>query len=706
VLVAVEQYQQTTILGVPFAISDAGAMRDTLIEQMHVPAKNIKLWTNHHATRSSLEHDLRYEISTLGPEDRFIFFHAGHGFYASGGNRLTAWDTRTVNLEETTVSIDEILLSLLKKSPCRQSLIFIDACASTFGEANARNILQELKLEEFADFVKSTAYCAAFFSCAPGQQSYSSEKVKHGIWTYHLLKAFRGEDESVFERDRRITGQSLQNYLALRVPEFIAKRTALNAIQRPYAELAANGAFEITRIPEGTAPKPKPKDSPLPSQAPDEERIIIANQAYKHQRDHAPITDLMTKIWELPRWSLWVRPLKFKKARFKSLEHCEQFLASQHVSIQGGRWSRYPWFRGAPEYGAECICGETDVEDPPVQHTERWLLFQSGQFVHIMALDRVEPLGKRIHVFEILEVITGIYELAARMAEQNIITDDVGIRIELQGVAGRQLAWYEEHDLSAWSQEDTITLESTHTAAELQGRRRELSLDSAINIYGHFGWNKPPKNEIEAEQQRRFGPPPSSKVPPTKARPTTSAVGNASIKVHESLPLFDMSCTNLTFSWDQQMAVRIEWTENDKAKGYTSTFVNNSASDVEKYSIEVAEAKPWSTTHAAFLPHNAFKRRYIYRGTTIGPMDDGSREWLIRNYQSPGTGLRLAIGNDDQSLLMYPKNEVSSFQVWRLTIVPIFTPARGEQIPLSHVHLYVRWDPEHESFQMAKDPAE
>ena len=52
------------------------------------------------------EHDLKYELDTLGPEDQFIFFYAGHGFYADGSNRLSTWDTRSVNIEATTVCLD------------------------------------------------------------------------------------------------------------------------------------------------------------------------------------------------------------------------------------------------------------------------------------------------------------------------------------------------------------------------------------------------------------------------------------------------------------------------------------------------------------------------------------------------------------------------------------------------------------------------
>ena len=115
--------------------------------------------------------------------------------------------------------------------------MFIDACATTFGDEHklGRNVLVGMQPEEFAEFVKSTDYRAAFFSCSPAQQSYSWPKVKHGIWTHQLLRALRGQDDRAFARDRCITGASLQGYLAVSVPEFIANETDISAKQRPYA---------------------------------------------------------------------------------------------------------------------------------------------------------------------------------------------------------------------------------------------------------------------------------------------------------------------------------------------------------------------------------------------------------------------------------------------------------------------------------------
>jgi hypothetical protein len=375
-----------------------------------------------------------------------------------------------------------------------------------------------MKREEFDAFVQSTEYCGAFFSCSPAQQSYSSEKVKHGIWTYHLLKAFRGEDAAAFERDRLITGHSLQNYLTLRVPDFIAKKTQIKDIQRPYAVLAANGAFEILNLP-GSAPEPEVKpplprpNQPVPHPPPpvpgpvpfDTAKVAADKQMYWEQRKRLADTDVMAKIWGLPRWKLWSRPMEFRKARFQSLDHCAQFVANASVR-SAARWTQYPWFNVPPEHGFESIAAEIDLVDSSIEHTECWVLFQSGQFVHNLALDRVPQFGKRTHVLEILDVITALYEFTARMADQKVFTKHVGIAVELQGVDSRELVWPGEVNIAGWCQEENIGIDTTYTAEELGIGRRTLALETAISIYAQFGWNDPPNEKLADAQRRRFGP--------------------------------------------------------------------------------------------------------------------------------------------------------------------------------------------------------
>jgi hypothetical protein len=515
VLVAVEHYQQSNIRGVPFAVADAEAMKDVLVQQMKVPVQNIRLWADQYATRSRLENDLPFEMSQLGPDDQFIFFYAGHGFYAQGSNRLTTWDTHTLNIPETTTCLDKVLLSPLKNGQCRKSLVFIDACATSFADANTlgRNILVGMHSEEFADFVKSTDYRAAFFSCSPTQQSYSWPGLQHGIWTYHLLRAFRGQDEAAFERDRRITGNSLHHYLSVRVPAFIAKETDIQATQRPYAELAANGAFEILHVPEGTVPangwQPPQDATPVPVPMPD----AIAVGQYWEQRKRLPVDPLVKTIWQLPHCQIWTRPAVFKKARFQNLDWCAQFVGNATVH-SGARWKQYPWWSTSPDYGEESIGYGIELTDESIKHFEQWRLFQSGQFVHYLALDENAYLGKRTHVLEILETTTALFEFIGRMADCKIFTGPVAITFEYQKVDGRQLTWQQNSSRTsdrvsdgAWCQDDAIVVEHAYDANAMIHDRRRLALGTAVEIYAGFGWNDPPTKELKAAQQQHFGQP-------------------------------------------------------------------------------------------------------------------------------------------------------------------------------------------------------
>ena len=453
-LVGVEEYQEAaTILGVPFAIADAQGMRRVLIDQFQVPAQNITVWVNQDVTRSRLENTLNYEIKQLGPEDQFIFFYAGHGFHAEGTNRLTAWDTNPFNLFGTTVCIETALLSPLKTSHCRKSLVFIDACATPLADNLGRNVLAGMKPEEFANFVQSSEYRAAFFACSQAQQSYSWPGVKHGIWTYHLLRGLRGEDERAFARERRITGNSLQTYLAVSVPEFIRQQTDLKVEQRPYAELATHGDFEIINVPVNIPPTQEPPPEPSTVAFPD----AVATARYIDQRRPLPEDPLITKIAPLPHCKIWARPSAFRKARFQNVERVSHFVSNATVH-SAGHWSQYPWCSTTPERGEESIFCGIELNDDAVKHFEHWRLFQSAQFVHYLALDQNRFLGTRTHVFEILDTVTAVFEFLGRMADRNVLTDPIAITIDYKNVDGWQLRG--QRTIATWQ----ITWATTHGA--------------------------------------------------------------------------------------------------------------------------------------------------------------------------------------------------------------------------------------------------
>ena len=252
VLIGIEEYQQSRIDPVQFAQADVLAMKQLLIDSFGVPPENITVWLNSGATKAVFENDLPYMIRQLRESDRFIVFYAGHGFFSNGTNRLTTWESHPSNLEETTVSLEEVLLGPLKALPTVSALVFIDACAANLKAKapQARDIISDMNPVEFDALVRSSLQSGIFFACSPNEKAYPSQSLQHGIWTYHLLQALRGEAEDAIHRDRWITGDSLRNYLTAAVPDFIRTRTEIRGQQRPYAILGSNGVFGIQQIPE------------------------------------------------------------------------------------------------------------------------------------------------------------------------------------------------------------------------------------------------------------------------------------------------------------------------------------------------------------------------------------------------------------------------------------------------------------------------
>ena len=104
--------------------------------------------------------------------------------------------------------------------------------------------------KEFEHFISESEYTAAFFACSAKEKSYSNKALGHGIWTYHLLEALRGEKKKVLVKDQWITGESLRDYLKDTVPKYIRKHTNIKGHQTPYALIGASGTFKIVKIEE------------------------------------------------------------------------------------------------------------------------------------------------------------------------------------------------------------------------------------------------------------------------------------------------------------------------------------------------------------------------------------------------------------------------------------------------------------------------
>src|SRR5690606_20477293 len=133
----------------------------------------------------------------------------------------------------------------------------------------------------------------------------------------------------------------------------------------------------------------------------------------------------------------------------------------------------------------EWVAGEVDKLEGRLRRMERWALFRSGQFVHNRAFDEIQELRDRTHVLEILDTLTGAFELASRLAKRGVLCPEAQLKFDLVGVDGRVLTWpgkggMENLERDYWCQSENFTVVRRGRAEDLENNGRQLAIDTSI----------------------------------------------------------------------------------------------------------------------------------------------------------------------------------------------------------------------------------
>lgn len=249
IIIAIENYiprQENQIRSVKYATNDAERFKEMLIKSMNVDQNDIYMVMNEDALKTTLEYDLSSLFYSLTEDDRLVFYYVGHGFHNGITNFLSTYDMHPSNISETAVSLRRILLDPLKKSKCKNALIFIDACAQSFRDEHERSQITDINDEELMLLTNEHPYYATFLSCQTGQSSYSSDNLNNGIWTYHLIKAINGEVQDVMRRNKYVTDRLLNDYLSSSVSLYV--KNELGYDQNPKAILDSSHENVIVEI--------------------------------------------------------------------------------------------------------------------------------------------------------------------------------------------------------------------------------------------------------------------------------------------------------------------------------------------------------------------------------------------------------------------------------------------------------------------------
>lgn len=252
IIIGIENYapkDKNQIPPVKYAEKDAILFKETLITRMNVEEENIYILLGEQALKNNLQYDLQGLFHGLTSEDRLIFYYVGHGFHNGITNYLSTYDMHLHHVVETAISLREMLLDPFSRSQCKTAMIFIDACAQIFQDENRRNTISNLDGGEIELLTNEHNYLASFFSCQPGESSYSCDDLKQGIWTRHLVGAIRGEVSEAIIENKYITDRSLSDYLGISVSKYTEDK--LGYSQNPKSIIDSNSENVVVTIVNG-----------------------------------------------------------------------------------------------------------------------------------------------------------------------------------------------------------------------------------------------------------------------------------------------------------------------------------------------------------------------------------------------------------------------------------------------------------------------
>ena len=242
VIISIENYvsNESGLPKVKYAINDSEAIKKIFIEVLGIEEKNIFYYKDDEFTWMVGKMELQYYLKQMSSDTELYIYYAGHGFFNEGKNYLTAYDTSTINLVETSLSFEDLFLNSFKSSGAKSCVAFIDACAEGLS-SNQRGV-------EFRGIdMNSTLVCdefvyryALYFACSPKEKSISSDELQHGVWTWFLIQALKG-DKKAYDKGKYISTFSLGEYLKDSVCNYTKQRYK----QTPYSVISSNDSWKL-----------------------------------------------------------------------------------------------------------------------------------------------------------------------------------------------------------------------------------------------------------------------------------------------------------------------------------------------------------------------------------------------------------------------------------------------------------------------------
>ena len=204
IIIGIEKYKR--VAKADFANADAQDFYDYASRALGIKPENIKLLVDDGADDAEIYRAFQNWLPLKvkkGKTEVFVFF-SGHGLPSQDGKSLyfLPWGVDKDFVEKTAINQQEIISSLQAVQP-KSVTMFLDSCYS--GQARGGETLVA-SARPIALKAEANAYPPNFTvisASAPDQLSSSSPDLKHGIFSYYLMKGMEGEAD--LNKDGKVT---------------------------------------------------------------------------------------------------------------------------------------------------------------------------------------------------------------------------------------------------------------------------------------------------------------------------------------------------------------------------------------------------------------------------------------------------------------------------------------------------------------------
>ena len=163
-IIGINKYENVQPLS--YAIDDAIAVKNLLINDYGFPRNNVYLLLNQEATQNNIKKQLDALVRSSKENDRVVFYFAGHGETETLGLEgtdmgfLLPVEGKKENLYLTSIPMDE-LKRIALRSKAKHMLFLVDACYGGLAAQNTRG-LQNIDSPNFIDKITRNFFMTPF----------------------------------------------------------------------------------------------------------------------------------------------------------------------------------------------------------------------------------------------------------------------------------------------------------------------------------------------------------------------------------------------------------------------------------------------------------------------------------------------------------------------------------------------------------------